>query len=44
MRLQPHPNVLSKYAVMSMMAVRLCSLDIWNGVALALDEQLVRLY
>ena len=39
-----HPAVLSKYTTMTMTAVRLCSLNVWNGVVLALDEQKVRLY
>ena len=29
---------------MAMMAVRLSWLNVWNGVVLALNEQLVRLY
>ena len=37
--------MLSKYTTMSiMMAVRLCSLNVRNGVVLYLDEQGVRLF
>ena len=39
-----HPDVRSKYTTMAMTAVRLCSLNVWNDVMFALDEQDVRLY
>ena len=35
---------MSKYTIIAMTAVRLCSLNVWNGVVLALGEQDVRLY
>ena len=45
MRSQSLPDVLSKYftLVMTTTAARLCSLNVWNGAVLDLDEQLVRL-
>ena len=45
MRSQSLPDVLSKYftMVMTTTAARLCSLNVWNGAVLDLDEQLVRL-